>query len=850
MLVLSNIHKSFNKGKNNEISVLKGISLSFANTGLYAILGPSGSGKSTLLSLIGGLDKPDTGTILFNNLDITRLSEKEMDLYHQNLVSFIFQDNNLIDYLSLKDNALLKSNKNNEEVLKKLDIYPLLKKKPCELSGGEKERCAIARALLSDSEILLCDEPTASLDSANAENVLSLLKEISKTKLVIVVSHDEELCKKTADHLIHIKDGIINDCPQETKTESDAPSFKKNKIYRSRLINKVFHHAKHNIKSTSLIVFLSTIAFLFVSMIIGLTTGAGESVTRAMNELIRSSPLTVSSYYENLSSLVFLKENSSPKYELGINIDQETDIITSLHKNIITQDFADYLTANPIGDTYFAFNNDQNYSLIYEDNGAYRLFDNQQNDSISDYVSSFLGKKSAINELIYEEDYFKKQYDWLGGAFPSNEHEAVLVYSKNNSITDEIATLLHLKEGEDPKNALGKTINFVDHQKIYAVNDSINVEGYYLKDYVTLKQEGQDLRAINNYFIKYVNGYYEGDVNEQKEAIASINALFKDEKENRTLNAYIKMQNSTFLKDLVANKETETVTITGIAIIKEDNFFQSRLNGIMIPQKTLKDIRYRNSQSDIAKEIDQHIVLKNKGSGVNLIAPSLYSFSNMISETNSGDIEDYLLNFINFFENRKFFSVNNEISSIEIYAPTVKIKNQYADKIEQYNNDKNLNYAYEIKCLDLTKQVINYFDLYFNIIRTVLFVITIATLVISCILSFAIIYNMVKARIYEIGILRTAGYRGSYIFALIEIESLSFGLISGALGLGIAHLVIPFIQNYLRSNIDTVSFQHVIHLTPFWSIMIMVLAVAASFVAAVVPSLVYSKKKPIDILKR
>lgn len=709
MLVLSNIHKSFNKGKNNEISVLKGISLSFADTGLYAILGPSGSGKSTLLSLIGGLDKPDTGTILFNNLDITRLSEKEMNLYHQNLVSFIFQDDNLVDYLSLKDNALLKSNKNYEEVLKKLDIYPLLKKKPKELSGGEKERCAIARALLSDSEILLCDEPTASLDSANAENVLSLLKEISKTKLVIVVSHDEELCKKTADYLIHIKDGTINDSLPETKTENNQIHFKKNKIYHTRLFNKVFHHAKHNIRSTSLIIFLSTLAILFVSMIIGFTTGTAECVDRAMNELIRCSPLTVSSYYENLSSIVMLKENSTPKYELGINIDQETDIITSLHKNIITQDFADYLTANPIEDTYFAFNNDQNYSLIYEDNGAYRLFDNQQNDSISDYVSSFLGKKSAINELIYEEDYFKKQYDWLGGTFPSNKHEAVLVYSKNRSITDEIATLLHLKEDDDPKTALGKTINFVDHQKIYAVNDTINVEGYYLKDDATLKQEGQDLRAINNYFVKYVNGYYEGNVNDQKEAISSINALFKDEKENRTLNAYVKMQNSTFLKELVLNNETETVTITGIATIKEDNFFQSRLNGIMVSQQTLKDIRSRNSQSDISKEIDQHIVLKNKGSGVNLIAPSLYSFTNMISETNSSDIEEYLLNFINFFENRKFFSVNNEISSIEVYAPTVKIKNLYAEKIEKYNKDKNLNYAYEIKCLDLTKRIIKLF---------------------------------------------------------------------------------------------------------------------------------------------
>ena len=159
MLKLTSISKTYNKGKTNETSALSGVSLTFPEKGLFIIVGPSGSGKSTLLSLIGALDYPDEGTIFYKDLDVGKMDEKSANEYRRNIVSFVFQDHNLIDYLSLKENALLKASSDEEKVtqiLKELDIDKLADKKPNALSGGEKERCAIARALLSDSKILLC----------------------------------------------------------------------------------------------------------------------------------------------------------------------------------------------------------------------------------------------------------------------------------------------------------------------------------------------------------------------------------------------------------------------------------------------------------------------------------------------------------------------------------------------------------------------------------------------------------------------------------------------------------------------------------------------------------------------
>lgn len=848
MLKLQSINKSFKNG-NNEISVLKDVSLSFPNTGLFVILGPSGSGKTTLLSLIGALDTPDSGSIFLDDVEINKLDENKRNEYRQSLISFVFQDHNLIDYLSLKNNALLKSDSSNKEtdkLLEKLDILSLKDKKPGTLSGGEKQRCAIARALLSNSQVLLCDEPTASLDHKNAENILEILKEVGESKLVIAVSHDEKLCRKYTDNIITFNDGQV--IQEKPISQNDAVMNKQpvnSKIYHSKLFHKAFNHAKHKFKESALIVFLSMVAFFCVSMIAGLSTGARIMVDDAINELIHFSPLTISSYYSEISSIGLIK-NKDQKYEIGVNIDQKTSIVSSLHKNIITQDFVDYITADPKENTYFSFNNDQSYSVIYQENDTYNLFDSQSVDSLNDYVENFLGKRSAINELLYDESYFMEKYEWLDGHFPQNDNEAILVYLDHYSVTEDIAKLVGLKVGDDPKSAIGRKINIAYHDALYNVNETVDVTGHFLKDLETLKKEGLDVRSLNNDFISYINSYYEGDIEGQETAKNAIYSLFKDETETRTLKAYSKIQRSSALKELIDNNHTEEITISGIARIHEGAYFAEKNTGILLSQNKLNEIREKNSQSEIAKEIDNHIVLKGTSSST-IDIPSLYGYINVPTEYNGGNLDSYLLNFVDFFENRKFFSTNNEISSIEIYAPDVKTKDFYVNKINAYNKDKTK--SLEMEYIDLSALLVEYFDHYLKVIEEVLISISIITLIVSGMLSIAVYFNMSMSRIKEIGVLRACGYSRNYIFGLLEIESVGFGLVSGCLGVLLGNVMAPLACRYFEAQSTDIMLDKLIVIKPLWSIIIVLLAILTSLIAGLIPAVISAKKKPIDIIK-
>ena len=227
MLKLENINKSYN----NEL-ILKNINLYFENTGFISILGPSGSGKTTLLNIISGLIKPDSGTIQYNNLLLNKFNRKSWDSFRTYNLSYIFQDYKLLEDITVIDNIKILTNNNNKikQLLAKLEINKIQKQKVNKLSGGEKQRVAIARALANDPDILLADEPTGALDTINSVKIMNILKEISKNKLVIIVTHNIELAKKYSDKIIYIKDGTIehNDYIKEF-TDIKTTILKKNK---------------------------------------------------------------------------------------------------------------------------------------------------------------------------------------------------------------------------------------------------------------------------------------------------------------------------------------------------------------------------------------------------------------------------------------------------------------------------------------------------------------------------------------------------------------------------------------------------------------------------------------------
>ena len=215
MIQIDHIYKTYS-ANNKRQDVLKDVSFSLPEKGLFFIVGKSGSGKSTLLNLIGGLDRPDQGSILIDGKDIVKMKEKELSAYRARKIGFVFQEYNLLSGMTVEENLLLATDRKVEDkeiddLLSKAGLLSFKKKKVELLSGGEKQRVALVRAMLKDCRIILSDEPTGSLDSENAENVFSLLKEVSKDRLVLVVTHDRESAEKYKDGIVEIKDGKVTD---------------------------------------------------------------------------------------------------------------------------------------------------------------------------------------------------------------------------------------------------------------------------------------------------------------------------------------------------------------------------------------------------------------------------------------------------------------------------------------------------------------------------------------------------------------------------------------------------------------------------------------------------------------
>lgn len=300
MLKLTNISKQY-EGSSN--LTLKNINLEFESTGLVSILGPSGCGKTTLLNLIGGLDTPTSGSILIDNYELTKLKKKDLDCYHNQYVGFVYQNYNLINYLNVVDNIeLINKNKEINLLLDYLHLKDKAKKQVKYLSGGEKQRVSIARSLSNNPRFLLCDEPTGALDTKTSHEIMKLLKEISKTTLVIMVTHNEELSKRYSDRIIALEDGFIkSDTKAKTKCTNSSFSFKKIHVSISKILNIITKNIKSKYKRNFLTVTAFSIGLISLGMVLSISNGFNKSMEREEKESLSKYPIYISKTSTNLN---------------------------------------------------------------------------------------------------------------------------------------------------------------------------------------------------------------------------------------------------------------------------------------------------------------------------------------------------------------------------------------------------------------------------------------------------------------------------------------------------------------------------------------------------------------------
>ena len=571
MLKLKDIKKSYKTGS-FEQHALQGVSLAFRNNEFVAILGPSGSGKTTLLNIIGGLDRYDSGDLIINNKSTKSFKDKEWDSYRNNCIGFVFQNYNLIGHISILENVELsltlsgiskKERKQRSlEVLKKVGLEKHAHKKPNQLSGGQMQRVAIARALVNNPDIILADEPTGALDSKTSVQIMELIREISKDKLVIMVTHNKELAYEYANRIIELKDGnIINDT-NEFSTDTNQKEYKIRKTSMNFLtaLSLSFKNIKTKKGRTFLTAFASSIGIIGIALILSLSNGFNIEVEEFQRDALSSLPIMITEQSMEMDEDTIKQmqedfkptDNDYPDEELIFVQKNMEEQIT--HTNDINQEFLDYVEKiNPEYVSGISYMRTTAINTLVKNNNEYNVF--------SSMFFTSLPKSLDTNKNSVIED----NYDVLKGHLATNKNEVVLMIDSKNRLQEDIFKMLGFdvsKESYTFDDLIGKEMKVILNDDWYINNEnyfSLNFDYksmYESEDSVTLKivgiirgKEDKQLVAMGSgvaYTEDLVNYVVDKNknseiVNKQKELDYNILSFekFNDEKEKNNILTYL-----------------------------------------------------------------------------------------------------------------------------------------------------------------------------------------------------------------------------------------------------------------------------------------------------------------------
>lgn len=505
MLEIRNIKKSYKTGTFIQ-HALKDVSISFRPNEFVAILGPSGSGKTTLLNIIGGLDRYDSGDLVINGKSTKKFSDSNWDSYRNNCVGFIFQSYNLINHLNILENVEMSltlsgvSKKVRKQkaldALKQVGLINHAYKKPNQLSGGQMQRVAIARALVNEPDIILADEPTGALDSTTSVQIMELIKEIAKDKLVIMVTHNKELAYDYANRIIELKDGeLINDTnPHEQIKNNQEYKIRKTAMSFFTALSLSFKNIETKKGRTFLTAFASSIGIIGIALILSLSNGFNIEVEKFEKDALSSLPIMISEQTVEMDedSLAKMRDsfkidnNSYPSEEV-IYI-QKDMVEDTTHTNIINQEFIDYIEKiNPKYVSGISYMRLVSINALSKAKDGYKIIDNS-------YLTTL---PKSLDEK--QNDVVEDNYDLLKGKFATNKDEVVLAVDSKNRVNEKLLEMLGFDLSKDNftfDEILNKEIKVVLNDDWYIDNNNnfipnFNYEELYNnKNNLTLKIVG------------------------------------------------------------------------------------------------------------------------------------------------------------------------------------------------------------------------------------------------------------------------------------------------------------------------------------------------------------------------
>ena len=590
MLQIKDIHKEYRTG-NLVQRALDGVSLSLRDNEFVAILGPSGSGKTTLLNIIGGLDRYDSGDLIINGISTKKYKDRDWDSYRNHTIGFVFQSYNLIPHqtvlanveLALTISGVSKSERRRraKEVLEKVGLGAQIHKKPSQMSGGQMQRVAIARALVNDPEILLADEPTGALDSDTSVQVMDLLQEVAKERLVVMVTHNPELAQLYATRIVTVKDGrILSDTdPFVIDSESMAPPVHKNMGKSSMSFFTALSLSFQNLKTkkarTLLTSFAGSIGIIGIALILSISNGVDKYITNMEEETLSEYPLQIQSTGVDLTSMMMgaaTAQSGKKDGEVGV-AQMVTNMFSKMNSNDL-ESLKVYLDSNESSISQYANSVEYTYSVspqIFLENGknirqvnpdksfsAMGLGSGSSNSIMSSTMST-----DVFHEMPEDADLYKDQYDVKAGRWPENYKECVLVLTSQGDISDFLQYTLGLRDGKELDDMVQK---FMAEEAVETPEN----EGPYTYDEIL----GKKFKLVNS------TDYYEYD-EEYK--------VWKD-----------KSDNSSYMKKLVKNGEN--LTIVGIVQPVEGATASMLTAGICYTPELTKHVIEKAASSEIVKQ--------------------------------------------------------------------------------------------------------------------------------------------------------------------------------------------------------------------------------------------------------
>ncbi len=868
MLKLENITKDYISG-DSKVQALKGISIEFRKSEFVSILGQSGCGKTTLLNIVGGLDRYTQGDLIINGKSTKEFKDKDWDAYRNYSVGFVFQSYNLIPHQSILSNVELaltisgvSRKERKERAIKALEAVGLkeqIHKKPNQLSGGQMQRVAIARALVNNPDIILADEPTGALDTKTSVQIMEILKEISKDKLIIMVTHNPDLAEKYSTRVVKILDGVITDDSNPFNKE-DEEKEKDNKAKSGRTSMKFFTALRLSLNNlmtkkgrTILTSFAGSIGIIGIALILAISTGVQNYISKVEEDTLSSYPISIEESTIDMTSMIesMMGENQegNTNHEEGkiYSSDIMNDMITTLSNKMESNNLTElkkYLeegnndivnNANAIQYSY-----DLNLNLYKEDttNGVVRvnpstvmdamgmgeMVEAQNNSSISSMFgsSSSMSNSDVWTKMLDNQELLQSQYDVVAGSWPKAYNEVVLIVNEDNEISDYALYALGLKDQNDLKQRWeavekGETLE-EEEQTSYTYEDILNLS----------------FKLILN------TDYYEKQ-----------NGIWIDQSENEE-----------YMKEKIGN--AESIKVVGIIKQNPETVATGMTGGIGYTKELEEYVINKINESEIVKEQKENPE-KNVFSGLDfpkdgeettqsyntLTQEQQMAMRNLSNEQIAQMMQAYAENRNASYENNleKLGAVDLDTpSNIQIYPKDFEAKDVISQGIEQYNQKQ--------KDEGKEENVINYTDVVgvmmksvsqiIDTISYVLIAFVAISLIVSSIMIGIITYISVLERTKEIGILRAIGASKKDISRVFNAETFIVGLISGILGIGIT-VLLTFPINSLIHNLTGVTVTTVV---PWQAgIILVVISMILTIIAGLIPAKMASRRDPVEALR-